>query len=107
MSVIQKYQPREVPFTSWLLRVARNVSLDICAGGGLPCEEVHEPTREHDDAGRDRRWGIEQALAALPEEQREVVIMRHLVGLTPERSPSAWVAPRRRSTVFTTERARR
>ena len=28
MSVIHKYQPREVPFTSWLLRVARNVSLD-------------------------------------------------------------------------------
>ena len=84
MSVIQKYQPREVPFTSWLLRVARNVSLDhMRRRRAVPCEEVHEPTREHDDAGRDRRWGIEQALAALPEEQREAAIMRHLVGLTP------------------------
>jgi len=28
MSVLDKYRPREVPFTSWLLRVARNVALD-------------------------------------------------------------------------------
>jgi RNA polymerase sigma-70 factor, ECF subfamily len=49
----------------------------------VPCEEVYEPTFEADDSGRDRRWGLEQALGALPEEQREVVVLRHLVGLTP------------------------
>lgn len=84
MSVIHKYQAREVPFTSWLLRVARNVALDhLRQRRTLPCEEVYEPSREVDDAGRDRRWGLEQALGALPEEQRNVVVLRHLVGLTP------------------------
>ena len=84
MSVIHKYEPREVPFTSWLLRVARNVALDHLRQRRLvPCEEVYEATHEFDDAGRDRRWGLEQALEALPEEQRNVVMLRHLVGLTP------------------------
>jgi RNA polymerase sigma-70 factor (ECF subfamily) len=84
MSVIHKYQAREVPFTSWLLRVARNVALDhLRQRRLLPCEEVYESSREADDSGRDRRWGLEQALEALPEEQRNVVVLRHLVGLTP------------------------
>lgn len=84
ISVIHKYQPREVPFTSWILRVARNVAVDhLRQRRPLPCEEVLEPSREADDAGRDRRWGLEQALEALPEDQRDVVMMRHLVGLTP------------------------
>ena len=84
MSVIHKYQAREVPFASWLLRVARNVALDhLRQRRMVPCEEVYEPTFEADDSGRDRRWGLEQALSALPEEQRTVVVLRHLVGLTP------------------------
>jgi RNA polymerase sigma-70 factor, ECF subfamily len=84
MSVIHKYQPREVPFTSWMLRVARNVAVDhLRQRRPLPCEEVYEPSQQADDSGRDRRWGIEQALEELPEEQREVVVLRHLVGLTP------------------------
>jgi RNA polymerase sigma-70 factor, ECF subfamily len=84
MSVIHKYQAREVPFTSWLLRVARNVALDhLRQRRMVPCEEVYETTREFDDSGRERRWGLEQALESLPEEQRNVVVLRHLVGLTP------------------------
>jgi RNA polymerase sigma-70 factor (ECF subfamily) len=84
MAVIHKYQPREVPFTSWLLRVARNVALDhLRQRRMIPCEEVYELSHEVDDSGRDRRWGLEQALEALPEEQRNVVVLRHLVGLTP------------------------
>jgi RNA polymerase sigma-70 factor (ECF subfamily) len=84
MSTIQKYQAREVPFTSWILRVARNVAIDhLRQRRPVPCEEVFEPSREADDIGRDRRWGLAQALEALPEDQRGVVVMRHLVGLTP------------------------
>jgi RNA polymerase sigma-70 factor (ECF subfamily) len=84
ISVIPKYQAREVPFTAWLLRVARNVALDhLRQRRPLLREDVYEPSREADDSGRDRRWGLEQALSALPQEQREVVVLRHLVGLSP------------------------
>jgi RNA polymerase sigma-70 factor (ECF subfamily) len=84
ISAIGKYQAREVPFTSWILRVARNVAVDhLRQRRALPCEEVYEPQRESDEAGRDRRWGLEQALQTLSEDQRGVVVMRHLVGLSP------------------------
>ncbi|MFZ0091259.1 MAG: sigma-70 family RNA polymerase sigma factor [Solirubrobacteraceae bacterium] len=84
MSAIHKYQPGEAPFASWLLRVARNVAVDhLRQRRQLPCEEVYEASREADDAGRERRWGLEHALKALPDEQRDVVVLRHLVGLTP------------------------
>ena len=84
MSVLDKYRPREVPFTSWLLRVARNVALDsLRRRRALLCEEVYDATDQIDQAGDDRWRGLEQALESLPEEQRHVVMLRHLVGLTP------------------------
>jgi len=84
MSVIHQYQPREVPFTSWLLRVARNVALDhVRRRRAVPCEQVYEPAQERDDSGDDRRRGLEQALESLSEDQRNVIVLRHLVGLSP------------------------
>ena len=84
MSVIHQYQPREVPFTSWLLRVARNVALDhVRRRRAVPCEQVYEPAQERDESGDDRRRGLEQALESLSEDQRNVIVLRHLVGLSP------------------------
>ena len=84
MSSIQKYEPRAVPFSAWILRVARNVAIDhVRQRRAIPCEEVFESSHQADDSGRDRRWDIETALRAVPEDQREVVVLRHLVGLTP------------------------
>lgn len=84
ITAIQKYQEREVPFTSWLLRVARNVALDdLRQRRSILCEEVYEPNHEVDDSGRECRWGLQDALQTLPPEQRETVVLRHLVGLTP------------------------
>jgi RNA polymerase sigma-70 factor (ECF subfamily) len=84
MSVIHQYQAREVPFTSWLLRVARNLALDhVRRRRAVPCEQVHEPAQERDHVGDDRRRGLQQALESLPEDQRNVIVLRHLVGLTP------------------------
>src|SRR5881398_2167185 len=41
ISVIHKYEPRQVPFTSWILRVARNVAVDhLRQRRPVPCEEV-------------------------------------------------------------------
>jgi RNA polymerase sigma-70 factor, ECF subfamily len=84
MSVIGKYRAREVPFTSWLLRVARNAALDhIRRRRSVLCEEVYDSTQQGDSSGDDLRRGLEQALEALPDEQRNVIMLRHLVGLTP------------------------
>jgi RNA polymerase sigma-70 factor (ECF subfamily) len=84
MSVIHKYRAREVPFTSWLLRVARNVAVDhLRQRRPMPCEEVYAPTSASDESIHDRRRDLEQALEALPEEQRNVVVLRHLAGLSP------------------------
>lgn len=84
MSAIQKYEPRTVPFTAWILRVARNVAIDyLRQRRAVPCEEVFEPNRLTDESSREYRWGLEVALDTLPEDQRDVVMLRHLVGLTP------------------------
>jgi RNA polymerase sigma-70 factor (ECF subfamily) len=84
ISAIKKYEPRKVPFTAWVIRVARNVAVDYQRQRRpVPVEEVFESSRAADDPGHERRWGLEQALEALPEDQRDVVVMRHLVGLTP------------------------
>ena len=84
ISVIHKYEPRQVPFTAWILRVAHNVAIDsLRQRRPVPCEEVIESWRPADDSSHDRRWGLEQALETLPEDQRDVVVLRHLVGLSP------------------------
>jgi len=86
MTVLPKYQPREVPFSAWIIRVARNVAVDhMRQRRAIPCEEVRElETRvDDDDTTRHRSLGLRDALATLPEDQRQVVVMRHLIGLTP------------------------
>ena len=43
MSSIQKYEPRAVPFTAWILRVARNLAIDqLRQRRSIPCEEVFD-----------------------------------------------------------------
>ncbi len=82
--VIRKYEPRDVPFAAWILRVARNVALDhLRARRMTPCEEVHVPDDGHSQISHERGHDLRQALEQLPEEQREVLILRHIVGLSP------------------------
>jgi RNA polymerase sigma-70 factor (ECF subfamily) len=86
MTALPKYEPREVPFSAWILRVARNVAVDhMRQRRAIPCEEVREldGREEDEDSSRDRALGLRDALATLPEDQRQVVVMRHLVGLSP------------------------
>jgi RNA polymerase sigma-70 factor, ECF subfamily len=81
---IVKYDDQGVPFSGWLLRMARNVALDhLRRRQPTPTEEVFAPGSQIDDGAHDRARDFHAALASLPEEQREVVIMRHVVGLTP------------------------
>jgi RNA polymerase sigma-70 factor (ECF subfamily) len=86
MTKLEKYEPREVPFSAWIIRVARNVAVDhMRQRRAIPCEEVRE-LEVHtgdDESSRHRSLDLRVALASLPEDQRQVVVMRHLIGLTP------------------------
>jgi RNA polymerase sigma-70 factor, ECF subfamily len=85
ITVIVKYQDQGVPFSGWLLRLARNVTLDhLRRRRPLPLEDVSQGDSHHrDDEARDRARDLHAALATLPDEQRSVMIMRHIVGLSP------------------------
>jgi RNA polymerase sigma-70 factor (ECF subfamily) len=83
INTIAKYDDRGVPFFAWLLRMARNVAIDHLRANRLtPTENVIDPDRSS-GIDLDRAETVRAALASLPEEQRQVVLMRHLVGLTP------------------------
>jgi RNA polymerase sigma-70 factor (ECF subfamily) len=89
--VIGKYEQRDVPFFAWILRVSRNVAVDhIRRQRAIPVEEVRAV---QEDSGftsaigshqNDERMNdLREALAALPRDQREVLVLRHFAGLSP------------------------
>jgi RNA polymerase sigma-70 factor, ECF subfamily len=84
ITVIVKYQDHGVPFSGWLLRLARNVALDhLRRRRPTPTEEVLGADSHDNDEARERARDLHSALASLPDEQRNVMIMRHVVGLSP------------------------
>jgi RNA polymerase sigma-70 factor (ECF subfamily) len=81
---LHTYEPREVPFSAWILRVARNVAVDhMRQRRAIPCEEVREGGEYGHDDDSLRATSLNEALSTLPAEQREVLVLRHLVGLSP------------------------
>jgi RNA polymerase sigma-70 factor, ECF subfamily len=83
-TAIGRYEERSVPFSAWILRVARNAAIDYMRADRLvPCEEVRGADQESEESDHERRRSLTDALGCLPREQREVIVMRHLVGLTP------------------------
>ncbi len=84
ITVMVQYKDHGIPFTGWLLRLARNVALDhLRRRRATPTEEVFGADVHADDGSRERANDLHEALASLPGEQREVMIMRHVVGLSP------------------------
>lgn len=84
ITAIAKYEPRGVPFIAWLLRMSHNVAVDaVRARRTTPAEEIYGPDDAVCDEAPDRARSLHAALAALPQDQREVVVLRHVLGLSP------------------------
>lgn len=86
MRVIDKYEERDVPFFAWLLRVARNVAVDYVRSERLvPVEEVRTTLAHGGSEPSPLAWteDLREALATLPLAQRQVLLMRHVGGLSP------------------------
>jgi RNA polymerase sigma-70 factor (ECF subfamily) len=84
MKAIKKYEQREVPFAAWIMRVARNAALDhMRVRRAIPTEEVRLADGGQAQVSLDRGHDLRDALEYLPDDQREVLILRHIAGLTP------------------------
>ena len=84
LTALGRYEPRSVPFSAWILRVAHNAAIDyLRVRRPLPCEEVRAIDAEVDLSGSERFEDLRLALGELPFEQRNVIMLRFLVGLTP------------------------
>ena len=84
MTALPRYEPRAVPFSAWILRIAHNAAIDsMRARRAVPCEEVRSPDLEDGSLARERARDLKDAIATLPDEQREVIVMRFVLGLSP------------------------
>jgi RNA polymerase sigma-70 factor, ECF subfamily len=85
MQVIGKYEERDVPFFAWVLRVSRNVAVDhLRRHRAIPVANIRiEDGNGGDRAGAERLVELQEALATLPRDQREVLVLRHFAGLSP------------------------
>jgi RNA polymerase sigma-70 factor, ECF subfamily len=79
---LQRYEPRRVPFGAWITTVAHNATIDhLRAKRMVPCEQALETETAYDDVARDRLAAIRAALSELTQPQREVLVLRFVLGM--------------------------
>jgi RNA polymerase sigma-70 factor, ECF subfamily len=84
MRVLPKYERRSVPFSAWLLRIARNMAVDSLRNRrAIVCETVRDPDVAADDGAADRAISLGDALEQLSLDQRRVMLLQDVVGLAP------------------------
>jgi RNA polymerase sigma-70 factor, ECF subfamily len=84
ITAIDRYEPGVSPFTAWMLRLAHNVAIDhLRTGRAVTSDDLVAAEEPAEDAEGSRLSDVRTALAMLPSEQRTVVVLRHLVGLSP------------------------
>jgi RNA polymerase sigma-70 factor, ECF subfamily len=81
---LRRYRPGPAPFGAWLLRVGRNAALDhLRAQRTIALADVRAVDEPADDVGQERLEALRTALAALPPDQRRVMLLRLVAGLSP------------------------
>jgi RNA polymerase sigma-70 factor, ECF subfamily len=97
---LPRYRP-EFKFSTWLFRIAANAGIDALRKRRLRTVPLEVPIGEDEDGPRrefpsteldpygvlrntERRRSIEQAIAQLPAEFRELISLRHFAGLSYE-----------------------
>jgi RNA polymerase sigma-70 factor, ECF subfamily len=86
LTSIAGYEQREVPFLAWLLRIAHNASIDHVRRRKPAAPLLEAEPEAPRLSERDRRElgrALQDAFAGLPEDQRRVLVMRHVAGLSP------------------------
>jgi RNA polymerase sigma-70 factor (ECF subfamily) len=84
ITAISKYDPHGGNFSGWIMRLSHNVAIDhLRRRRATPTEEIFGSDERTDDTVADRSCSLHEALRRLPDEQRQVVVLRHVVGLTP------------------------
>lgn len=96
---IDSYQFRGVPFSSWLFRVARNHLIDHVRRqqprpehGAMPLDSASEVAEPGAAGELDRQLtneGLRGAMRHLTEEQRQVIELRYLQGLSTQEAADA------------------
>ncbi|KFI31764.1 RNA polymerase subunit sigma [Haematobacter massiliensis] len=86
--VAAEWRRGEAQVSTWLYRVASNLCTDrLRRRRGVALDQIAEPEDDRPDADEglmeaDRARALEEALALLPERQRQAVVLRHLEGLS-------------------------
>ncbi|HUB94667.1 MAG TPA: sigma-70 family RNA polymerase sigma factor [Stellaceae bacterium] len=83
ITALPRYDDRGVPFYAWLLRMARNLAIDhIRANRFSPVQTAVDFEPASSEGEFDRAEAVRAALATLPTEQREVVVLRLILGFS-------------------------
>ena len=82
---MERYDERRAPFSAWLLRIARNAALDhLRHRRAVPSDELvrRRSAAARPDPGMSAT--LRDAFRTLPDQQRLVLFLRHVLGLSPD-----------------------